>query len=363
MAKDLKVSLVVGARPNFVKVAPLIVELDKESIDTNLIHTGQHWSEKLSNEMFTDLKLREPDFHLDTPVGSMSSQLGFMLNKLDENFSSLGSNNIVGVVGDVTSTLAGAIAAKNSKMPLFHIEAGLRSGVLSAPEERNRIMVDHISDLCFAPSEDAVLNLRNEGIKDQNISLVGNIMIDSLISNRSKIDHTYKEIVKRLNISRDYFILTLHRRINLNKSTLEDIFSSLDNFSDSYTVYLPAHPRLMEYIKNNSVKTFGIELIDSLPYLSFLSLMANSSICLTDSGGIQEETSILGIPCLTLRSETERPITVEIGTNKVIGTKKEDIIESVNLVLETSDYKESEIPLWDGKTSKRIVQNLKEKFT
>ena len=362
MAKDLKVSLVVGARPNFVKIAPLIVELEEENIDTKLIHTGQHWNEKLSNEMFTDLRLREPDFHLDTPVGSMSTQLGFMLSKLDENFSSLGNNNIVGVVGDVTSTLAGAIAAKNTKLPLFHIEAGLRSGVLSAPEERNRIMVDHISDLCFAPSEDAVSNLRNEGIQDQNISLVGNIMIDSLLSNKSKIDDTYGEIVKRLNINRDYFILTLHRAINLNKSTLEDIFSSLDSFSDSHSVYLPAHPRLVEYIKNNSVETFGIELIDSLPYLSFLSLMANSAICLTDSGGIQEETSILGIPCLTLRTETERPITVEIGTNKVIGTKKTDIIESINLVLKAGDYKESEIPLWDGKTSKRIVQNLKENF-
>ena len=362
MSKELNVSLVVGARPNFIKVAPLVRQLENSDFKVKLIHTGQHWDEKLSNEIFQDLKLREPDIHLDTPKDSMNKQLGYMIQKFDDYFSSNLEETLVGVVGDVTSTLAASLSAKNKGRNLFHIEAGLRSKNLLMPEERNRIMVDHISDICFAPCNYAVANLTNENIDKQKISLVGNIMIDSLKDNIETIKSAYSEISSNLGISKDFFVVTLHRDENLEKEILEDIFSALINFSKDFDIVLPAHPRLKNFIEENSIDTGGIKLTQSLPYISFLSLVLNSKICLTDSGGLQEETSVLGVPCLTLRKETERPITVEEGTNKVIGTKKSDIIESVKLVLETGEHKEADIPLWDGQTSMRIVEVLKERF-
>jgi UDP-N-acetylglucosamine 2-epimerase (non-hydrolysing) len=223
-------------------------------------------------------------------------------------------------------------------------------------------MVDHISDICFAPCEYAVKNLLNENIDHHKISLVGNIMIDSLLENHERIKSSFNEIKSKLGISKDFFVVTLHRDENLNNEILEEIFTGLNTFSEDYDIILPAHPRLKNFIENNSIDTGNLLLIDSLRYVSFLSLVLNSKICLTDSGGLQEETSVLGIPCLTLREETERPITVEIGTNKVIGTKKANIIESIKLVLEFGKYKEAKIPLWDGKTSKRIVSVLKENY-
>jgi len=362
MSKELNVSLVVGARPNFIKVAPLVRQLESDDYKVKLIHTGQHWDEKLSNEIFEDLKLREPDIHLETPKDSMNMQLGYMIQKFDDYFSNNSEDNLVGVVGDVTSTLAASLSAKNKGRSLFHIEAGLRSKNLLMPEERNRIMVDHISDICFAPCNYAVENLTNENIDKQKISLVGNIMIDSLKDNIETIKSVYSEISSDLDITRDFFVVTLHRDENLEKEILEDIFSALINFSKEFDIVLPAHPRLKNFIDENSIDTGNVKLIQSLPYISFLSLVLNSKVCLTDSGGLQEETSVLGVPCLTLRKETERPITVEKGTNKVIGTKKADIIESVKLVLETGEHKEADIPLWDGKTSMRIVEVLKERF-
>jgi len=194
MSKELNVSLVVGARPNFIKVAPLVRQLENDDFKVKLIHTGQHWDEKLSNKIFDDLKLREPDIHLETPKDSMNMQLGYMIQKFDDYFSINSEDNLVGVVGDVTSTLAASLSAKNKGRSLFHIEAGLRSKNLLMPEERNRIMVDHISDICFAPCNYAVENLINENIDKQKISLVGNIMIDSLKDNIKNIKSVYSEI-------------------------------------------------------------------------------------------------------------------------------------------------------------------------
>ena len=362
MSKKPNVSLVVGARPNFIKVAPLVRQFENEDIDVDLIHTGQHWDEKLSNEIFQDLKLREPNNHLDTPRGSMNMQLGDMIQKLDEHFSDSSNQMLVGVVGDVTSTLAAAIAAKNKGKAVFHIESGLRSKNLVMAEERNRIMVDHISDICFAPCEYSVNNLINEGIDKSRINLVGNIMIDSLLNNYERIESSFDEVSSKLGLEKEFFVVTLHRDENLDKEILDEIFSGLLSFSDNYQILLPAHPRLKEFIHANSVDTGQVLLLDPLPYISFLSLVSKSKICLTDSGGLQEETTILGVPCLTLREETERPITVDIGTNRVIGTKKEDIIDSVKLILEAGEVKKVDVPLWDGKTSERIVDVLKESY-
>ena len=230
------------------------------------------------------------------------------------------------------------------------------------PEERNRIMVDHISDICFAPCDYSVNNLINEGIEKARINLVGNIMIDSLLNNYQRIESSFDEVRSKLGLEKEFFVVTLHRDENLDKEILDEIFSGLLSFSNEYQILLPAHPRLKEFIHANSIDTGKILLIDSLPYISFLSLVLNSKLCLTDSGGLQEETTILGVPCLTLREETERPITVDLGTNRVIGTKKEDIIDSVKLVLEAGESKKVEVPLWDGKTSERIIDVIKEKY-
>jgi len=362
MSKELNVSLVVGARPNFIKVAPLVSQLEKHNFKVKLIHTGQHWDEKLSVDIFQDLNLREPDTHLETPKDSMNMQLGYMIQKFDEYFTKNQEDKLIGVVGDVTSTLAASVATKNSGRSLFHIEAGLRSGNLLMPEERNRIMVDHISDICFAPCDNAVKNLVKENIDGHKINLVGNIMIDSLLENLERIKASFTEIKSNLGINKEFFVVTLHRDENLKEEILDEIFSGLNSFSQEYNIILPAHPRLKKFIESNSIDTGNIMLVDSLRYVSFLSLVLNSKVCLTDSGGIQEETSILGVPCLTLREETERPITVDVGTNKVIGTKKAKIIDSIKLVLEADNYKKAKIPLWDGNTSKRIVNVLKEYY-
>ena len=202
----------------------------------------------------------------------------------------------------------------------------------------------------------------NEGIEKARINLVGNIMIDSLLNNYQRIESSFDEVRSKLGLEKEFFVVTLHRDENLDKEILDEIFSGLLSFSNEYQILLPAHPRLKEFIHANSIDTGKILLIDSLPYISFLSLVLNSKLCLTDSGGLQEETTILGVPCLTLREETERPITVDLGTNRVIGTKKEDIIDSVKLVLEAGESKKVEVPLWDGKTSERIIDVIKEKY-
>ncbi len=361
MPKSFNIILVVGARPNFIKIAPLVIELENKRLNVELVHTGQHWDEKLSNQIFDDLNLREPDIHLETPQGTMNSQLGFMIQKFDFHFANSDNDTIVGVVGDVTSTLAAAISAKNAGKFVFHIESGLRSRNLGMPEERNRIMVDQISDICFAPSKDAVQNLLNENVDKERISLVGNIMMDSLFKNIKKIELAYKKIKPMYGIDRDFFITTLHRDENIHKDNLKEIFTALNEFSENYDIILPAHPRLKKFVESESINIGKINFVDSLPYIEFLSLVMNAKVCLTDSGGLQEETSVLGIPCLTLREETERPITVELGTNTVVGTKKEDIIKSIKLLLKAGDYKKMKADLWDGNTSSRIVKELMER--
>ena len=357
MKKKYDIALLVGTRPNFVKAGPFLKLLEEKNISTLFIHTGQHFDEKLSKDIFDDLNIRVPDINLETPALNSEEQLRFIVKKLLNVFN---ENEVerVGVFGDVTSTLAGALAAKKSKILLFHVEAGLRSFNLNMPEERNRIIVDSISNILFTPTEDAIENLIAEGINKDKIFNVGNIMIDSLKNNYKKIENNFEIIAEKLKLQKPYFVMTLHRPSNMSDNILNNIFSATNEFSDQYDVILPAHPRLKIYLENTNINFQNIKLIDPLAYIDFLSLVNGSQLVLTDSGGLQEETTYLGVNCLTLREETERPVTVTEGTNKVIGTSQKVIISEINNSLSTNISNEIKIKYWDGNTSNRIFEVL-----
>ena len=349
-------AMIVGARPNFVKVAPLLRYFEEHNKKVLFIHTGQHWDKNMSEDIFKDIGLREPDINLDIHNQSMNIQLGSIINGLDD-YINLNTTKSLFVFGDVTSTLSGAIVAKNNSVDCFHVEAGLRSNNLNMPEERNRIMVDSICDKLFTPSPDAVDNLLNENISMEKISNVGNIMIDTLVDNYEKITSSKNKISSEFSINRDYFVLTLHRPANLIDEKLSIIFDGLLEFTNNHDIVIPAHPRLKAFIQENNFNTSRFKVIDPQPYIKFLSLVYNSTLCLTDSGGLQEETTYLNKKCLTLRDETERPITVELGTNKVIGVNK-NIISEINTSLITKLSNNNKIDFWDGKTSQRIYEEI-----
>jgi len=357
VTSNYDIALVVGTRPNFVKAGPLLNKLEEQDKKVLFIHTGQHFDKNMSKNIFDDLSIRTPDINLNAPSDSQNKQFQYIVEELQNIFKNCEIGK-VGVFGDVTSTLAASIAAKQSDLYLFHVESGLRSNNLCMPEERNRIMVDAISDLLLIPSEDAEENLLKERVSPDKIHNVGNIMIDTLFKNKSKIINNSENIKDTLNIDKPYFVMTLHRPSNLNDDTLKDIFEAISNFSQDYQVILPAHPRFKYYIDDNSIKLTNIVLIDPLSYIDFMSLVYGCELVLTDSGGIQEETTYLGINCLTLREETERPITVQKGTNKVIGTDKENIINEINNVLGSKISNKAKIKYWDGETSDRIFQIL-----
>ena len=357
MIKKYDIALVVGTRPNFVKAAPLLKKLEDNNKKILFIHTGQHFDKTMSNNIFKDLNMRDADLNLNSPTDTQSNQFQFIVKELKNIFKNYKIQK-VGVFGDVTSTLAASIAAKESDIYLFHVESGLRSNNLSMPEERNRIMVDAISDLLLIPSDDAVENLLKERVPKNKIHNVGNIMIDTLQENKSKIINNLPNVKAVLNITKPYFVMTLHRPSNLSDSILNNIFEAVGNFTEDYQVILPAHPRLKQFIEENNITFANIFLIDPLSYIDFMSLVFGCELVLTDSGGIQEETTYLGINCLTLREDTERPITIKEGTNKVVGLNKENIINEINKVLNSKISNETKIKYWDGETSDRIYNIL-----
>ena len=361
MIKNYDSILVVGTRPNFIKAAPLLEYFEENNVNTLFIHTGQHKDKSMSSNIFDDLNIRQPDIYLDTPTTNINKQTTYIVDKLDTLFDT-NKAKYVGVFGDVTSTLAAAISTKNKKMKLFHVEAGLRSRNMEMPEERNRIMVDSISDYLFAPSDDAVDNLKSENLSAKYIENVGNIMIDTLQKNLTRILQSSDQIKDKLNIKDKYFVVTIHRPSNLTDENLEKIFLGLKEFTNEYQIILPAHPRLKKYIIDNEVEHGNILILNPLSYIEFLGLVSSSDLVLTDSGGLQEETTYLNVKCLTLRNETERPITVSQGTNKVIGVDTENIIYEINTTIESKLSKGKEIKFWDGKTSERIYKELYEQI-
>jgi UDP-N-acetylglucosamine 2-epimerase (non-hydrolysing) len=362
----LKVIIVVGARPNFVKAAPLVEAMKRREREFAplVVHTGQHYDQMMSDAFLRDLELSVPDVCLEVGSASQAAQTAAIMQKF-EPVALRERPDWVVVVGDVNSTLAAALVAVKLGIKVAHVEAGLRSRDRTMPEEINRLLTDQIADLLFTPSEDADRNLLAEGIPVARISLVGNIMIDSL----NKYLARAKALPVRENLGLadvNYAVLTLHRPSNVdNRETFSGILDALAKIGERVPVIFPVHPRTRKTIGDlgltEKIATVtGLRMIEPLGYLDFLSLYSNAKFVITDSGGLQEETTVLGIPCLTLRENTERPITVELGTNVVVGTDPKKITAAAFAVLsDDATIKWPSIPpLWDGRAADRIVDVL-----
>lgn len=359
----MKIINVVGARPNFMKIAPIMDEMKKHSkIIPVLVHTGQHYDREMSKLFFDDLKLPPPDIYLGVGSASHAEQTAKIMVEFEKVLLEQKPDLVV-VVGDVNSTIACALTAVKLLIPVAHVEAGLRSHDRTMPEEINRILTDAISDYLFTTSRDADDNLIKEGIPKEKIYFVGNVMIDTLLKQIEKASAS--DILGRLGLEpKSYAVLTLHRPNNVDKrEVFKSIIGALEEVQKKIKIVFPIHPRTRKKIEefglSGKIKSMvNFIITDALGYLDFLSLTANSKFVLTDSGGIQEETTILKIPCVTLRETTERPITVVEGTNVIVGSDKEKIIKESLKVIE-GKQKKGKIPeLWDGRASERIVKVL-----
>jgi len=363
----IKVINVVGARPNFMKVAPIVAAMKKrpDRFEPLVVHTGQHYDASMSDAFFTDLELPKPDIHLGVGSGTHAVQTAGIMERFEPVVVDQRPDWVL-VVGDVNSTIACALVCVKLGIKVAHVEAGLRSRDRTMPEEINRLLTDQIADLLFTTSTDADRNLIAEGIPSERIRFVGNVMIDSLINNLERAKQS--NIKSRLALTDGtYAVLTLHRPSNVdNKQTFERILDALESIANSLPIIFPVHPRTRKTIADlglservQSMK--NLRLIDPLGYLDFLSLYSTARLVLTDSGGIQEETTLLGIPCLTLRENTERPVTVELGTNVIVGTDTDKIITAAMAALNgSSSNRATQVPLWDGHAAERILDELEQ---
>ncbi len=363
----IKIINVVGARPNFVKIAPIMRELRNHSFfEPILVHTGQHYTKSMNEYFFEDLGIPNPDYSLGVGSGSHAVQTAKIMTEFEKVCLSE-KPDLVLVVGDVNSTIACALVAKKLHINVVHVEAGLRSFDREMPEEINRILTDSISDLLFVTEISGIQNLKNEGVSEDKMFMVGNVMIDSLVHSIKKIRNG--KYFKKFGVDpKKYFVLTLHRPSNVDKK--ENILSLLDAISKiqkNVKIVFPIHPRTLKSLKEKNIlesvkKMQNLIICEPLNYIGFLSLVYYSRGVLTDSGGIQEETTYFKIPCITIRENTERPSTTKTGSNILVGTNPERIVEEAKKVLENKKF-ESGIPeFWDGKTAKRIVQILSERL-
>ncbi len=362
----LKILLIAGARPNFMKVAPIYAEMKRRLADFEpiIVHTGQHYNTAMSDTFFDDLGMPKPDIHLGVGSASHAVQTAKIMTEFEPVVLSEKPDWVL-VVGDVNSTIACALVCTNLGVRVAHVEAGLRSRDRTMPEEINRILTDVISDLLFTTSQDADENLKNEGIAADKIRFVGNVMIDSLLDHLKLAEKS--SVRKELGIAdSEYAVLTLHRPSNVDdKQTFTGILDALLAISKKLPIIFPVHPRTKakseEFGFGEASKWSNLRLIVPLGYLDFMRLYSGAKLVLTDSGGLQEETTVLGIPCLTLRHNTERPVTIEMGTNVLVGTDPEKIRRASAEVLSRDKNSDAKIPpLWDGKAAVRICDALSE---
>lgn len=350
----LRVACIVGARPNFIKMAALIEEARRRpAVAATLIHTGQHFSAEMSQALFEDLELPTPDRHLGASGGTQAEQTAEIMIRLERVFEEL-RPDLALVVGDVNSTLAAALVAAKMAIPLAHVEAGLRSRDRAMPEEVNRVVTDVLADYLFATEPSGVENLRAEGIPAERIFFTGNVMIDTLLRFREKAARS--DVLARLGLAeKSYALVTLHRPSNVDSAErLGAMIALLRRIRESLPVVFPAHPRTRANLEKFGIGSDGLILTPPLGYLDFLKLMSSARLVLTDSGGIQEETTILQVPCLTLRENTERPVTIEMGTNRLVGTDPETIAVAAREALEAPAGPSRTPELWDGRAAARI---------
>jgi UDP-N-acetylglucosamine 2-epimerase (non-hydrolysing) len=361
----VRVVLVAGARPNFMKVAPIHAALDATpEFRPILVHTGQHYGAALSDVCFSERGMPRPDVNLGVGSGSHAVQTADVMIAFEEVIEEYRPHVVV-VVGDVNSTLACALIAQRAGIAVAHVEAGLRSRDRSMPEETNRLVTDHVADMLLTPSPDADENLRAEGIPDDRIEFVGNVMIDSLV--RHAVRARREDVLERLGLQTgNYALVTLHRPSNVDDpETFDGILGELLLLSERLPVLFPVHPRTRPAIERvaDRIQAYpNFRIAGPQPYLAFLRLTMETHLVLTDSGGIQEETTFLGIPCLTLRTTTERPITMTEGTNRLVGVKPERIRAAIERVLEDPPVREHIPKFWDGEAATRIVAHLRRRF-
>lgn len=358
----MNVTLVAGARPNFMKIAPIISAINKASsagkdISFRLIHTGQHYDKNMSDSFFEQLGIPHPDVNLECGGGTQAEQTASIMVRF-ENELICNTTDLVLVVGDVTSTMACTIVAKKLCIKVAHVEAGIRSGDMTMPEEINRIVTDSISDYYFTTTITASECLSKNGIDKDNIFLVGNTMIDTLISNRNRF--IKPEIWDKAGLQeKNYFVLTLHRPANVDaENSLKTLLEEIINSSKGLPIIFPVHPRTARNLNAIGLQAPNLFLVDPMSYLEFNYLVDNAKCVITDSGGITEETTVMLVPCITLRDNTERPETVTIGTNELIGTNPFAIKPALDKLFSGNWKKGGIPPLWDGKTAERIVECL-----
>lgn len=360
----MRITLIAGARPNFMKIAPIIHAIQKaqnqgKAIQYRLVHTGQHYDEKMSETFFRQLNIPHPDVNLACGGGSQAEQTAAILLAFEKEVLA-NPTDLIMVVGDVTSTMACSIVAKKLNIKVAHVEAGIRSWDRSMPEEINRMLTDSITDYFFTTSTLAGENLLNEGHKKEQIHFVGNVMIDTLRANESRFQRP--EVSNELDLKpKHYLVMTMHRPANVDEEVkLREFITSIDENTNGLPVIFPIHPRTKGILEKAGIQMKNIHLVDPLGYLEFNYLVKHAKGVLTDSGGITEETTVMNVPCITLRDNTERPETIEIGTNELIGTNPKKIKPALEKLL-SGNWKQGQIPeKWDGKAAERMVDALLE---
>lgn len=350
----MKVLHVVGARPNFIKLAPVVHALRiRDSAEQRIVHTGQHYDLSMSDIFFQQLEIPCPDVNLEVGSGTHSKQTAEIMIRLEPII--LDSKvDFVLVYGDVNSTVAAALVCSKLGIRMAHVEAGLRSFDRAMPEEINRLVTDQLADILFTPSEDGDYNLQREGIPAERVFLVGNVMIDSLLRLLPAAKRIHRD-----GLPDRYALVTLHRPSNVDDAaTLKEILTSLLEVNRDLAVVFPAHPRTRQRIASFGLNASQLQVLDPLPYIEFLTLQMGAAVVITDSGGIQEETTYLGVPCLTMRENTERPITVSLGTNTLVGRDRNKLQMELSKILRGEGKKGTIPPLWDGLTGERIADVL-----
>ena len=361
----MHITLIAGARPNFMKVSPIIKAI-KEAQDNgknicySLVHTGQHYDKNMSETFFEELGIPEPDVNLGCGGGTQAEQTAAIMVAF-ERYLTENPTDLVMVVGDVTSTMACSIVAKKLNTQVTHVEAGIRSWDLTMPEEINRMVTDCLADFYFTTSEVANQNLRNAGVEENRIHFVGNVMIDTLMQNRGRFRRT--AICDELNLQKGkYIVLTLHRPANVDQASgLKRLMNEIIRNVCGEPIIFPIHPRTAKIFRDLDISAPNLHIVEPLGYLEFNYLVEHARAVITDSGGITEETTVMGIPCITLRDNTERPETCTIGTNELIGTNPDNLKPALQK-LYSGQWKKGNIPpLWDGHTAERIVELLLQK--
>lgn len=361
--RTMKVLNIVGARPNFMKIAPLHRAFEKHGgFNSMIVHTGQHYDERMSDVFFRQLEMPEPHIYLGVGSGSHAQQTSRIMTAFEEIVNSE-KPDVILVVGDVNSTLACGIVAAKQHVPLVHVEAGLRSGDKKMPEEVNRIVTDSISDYLFVTEQSGMDNLKAEGVSDDKVFFVGNVMIDALVQFREKAAQT--TILEEVGVTeKEYVLVTMHRPKTVdNKEGLSILVETLEGLATDQNIVFPIHPRTRKRLADFGLaervaSINNLTLLDPLGYLEFLRLMEGASVVVTDSGGIQEETTFLQVPCITLRDNTERPVTVDLGTNELMELVPEKIINRVSEIQNNGGSEGTIPPLWDGKAAERIVDAM-----